>query len=251
MSYTPLAKISGDVSGDRLNTRVDSIHLDSNIPIGTLAALYTALGIEARIQQLIGGAPAALDTLGEIASKLADEDNAIAALVTGLAGKQAKLTGSSTQYVKGDGSYATFPTLPNNTDNLTEGANNLYFTAARAQAASRMIVDGVQRLGCFSVTVSATVGILTAGNAVFYLTDNGLAGGNALFPNNVFLKTRNFATADITAPCMYGIVTVSADRKTLTVPVTKSTGVTVAGITVLGAPVAAAGSVIDLTIWGN
>ena len=54
-----------------------------------LDAKATPAQITAAINALVNGAPGALDTLKEIADKLAADDDALAALVSGLAGKQA------------------------------------------------------------------------------------------------------------------------------------------------------------------
>ena len=47
----------------------------------------TAAEVDARVQQVIGTAPAALDTLGEIAAQLASDESAVAALTTTVASK--------------------------------------------------------------------------------------------------------------------------------------------------------------------
>lgn len=51
------------------------------------AALDVSGDIDARINALVAGAPAALDTLGELATALGDNDSEIAALVAQIAGK--------------------------------------------------------------------------------------------------------------------------------------------------------------------
>lgn len=55
----------------------------------TLASKATPADISAAINALKGSAPALYDTLGEIAAKLADEDDVVAGLVTTIAGKLA------------------------------------------------------------------------------------------------------------------------------------------------------------------
>lgn len=50
----------------------------------------TPAGLKAAIDALIAGAPGALDTLGEIASQLATDESAVAALTTTVSGKAAK-----------------------------------------------------------------------------------------------------------------------------------------------------------------
>lgn len=57
------------------------------------ATTYTKTESDARIQAVVGAAPAALDTLAEIATQLASDENAAAALVTTVATKVDKVTG--------------------------------------------------------------------------------------------------------------------------------------------------------------
>lgn len=52
-----------------------------------LAARYTKTEADARIEQIIGTAPANLDTLGEIAAQLAADESAVAGIITTLANK--------------------------------------------------------------------------------------------------------------------------------------------------------------------
>lgn len=58
----------------------------------------TPADVETRIQALVGAAPAALDTLQEIAAQLADDESAVAALTTVVAGKASQ----STTYTKAE-----------------------------------------------------------------------------------------------------------------------------------------------------
>ncbi len=64
------------------NLQNTSLVVNSNITQLTNDAQYQTLNqVDAKINDLIGAAPGTLDTLGEIASALADDDSAIAALV--------------------------------------------------------------------------------------------------------------------------------------------------------------------------
>lgn len=55
--------------------------------------VYTKTETESRIQDIIGAAPAALDTLGEIANQLADDESVVSALITTVSNKVDKITG--------------------------------------------------------------------------------------------------------------------------------------------------------------
>lgn len=74
------------------------------------------------------------------------------------------------------------------------------------------------------------------GNVIFYLTDNGLSTGNAVF-STVIIDSLMLTAVSSTLPVSYGTPTVSGDKKTLTIPVyqpsTSSSVVSVLGINVL------------------
>lgn len=77
-------------------------------------------------------------------------------------------------------------------------------------------------------------GITSGGSCVMYLTDDGTANGNALFPNAISFVEVDWN--DTTA--VYGKnATWSPDRKTLTIQVTKQTftGISILSQAVLGA----------------
>ena len=59
------------------------------------ATTYTKTETDGRIQTIVGAAPLALDTLAEIATQLASDESAAAALVTTVATKVDKVTGKS------------------------------------------------------------------------------------------------------------------------------------------------------------
>lgn len=93
-----------------------------------------------------------------------------AALTTGLAGKFNVPTGNTTQYIRGDGSLATFPTIPTvnypvtsvnsktgavvlSTSDVTEGTN-LYYTNTRVQ--SYLTSQGFRKVETFLGTTNAS-----------------------------------------------------------------------------------------------
>lgn len=83
MAYSPYNWVSGEpITRDKLN-RIEQ----------ALGGAASAADITSAINALKGGAPAAYDTLVEIASKLDADDSALAALVSSVAGKYAKPSG--------------------------------------------------------------------------------------------------------------------------------------------------------------
>jgi len=92
--------------------------------------------------------------------------------------------------------------------------------------------------------------VVSGGNAVFYLTDTGLSSGTAIFStSNVRVQPVLFAAG---APPAFAPLTLSADRKTLTIPTTKATtGISVLGINVLGANIAANGDTVSVLVIGT
>lgn len=63
--------------------------LDNNFVVSRdgLNDRYTKSEVEARLEQIIGAAPSHLDTLGEIATQLGNDQSAVAGIITTLAGK--------------------------------------------------------------------------------------------------------------------------------------------------------------------
>lgn len=81
----------------------------------------------------------------------------------------------------------------------------------------RLWLNGVQQSNVKEVDTSAVV---SGGTAVFYLTDNGLSTGNALF-TTVFQQSLNVLVNDATNQYQFGGYTVSSDKKTLTLTINK------------------------------
>jgi hypothetical protein len=73
---------------------------------------YTKAETDSRIQAIVGAAPAALDTLQEIAAQLSSDENAVSALTNVVAGKEPAITGgTAAQYWRGNKTWGT-PVLP-------------------------------------------------------------------------------------------------------------------------------------------
>lgn len=146
--------------------------------------------------------------------------------------------------------YVAIVSSPGTTDAVPEGSTNLYHTVARAQDAAKMVSETTVKTGAFPVFKEATV---ASGNAVFHLTNDGTSGGTALFPNGVDLKSVQLCSVDSDAPASYGAPVLTNSNKTLNVAVKKSSSINVSllGLTLLGAPVAANGTVVRLSAFGN
>lgn len=95
--------------------------------------------------------------------------------------------------------------------------------------------------------------ITTGGVATYYLTDTGGAGGSALFAN-VYGETLDFEVNDSVNSYRYSW-SLSGDRKTLTVTVTRSapTGlIALLGLNLTSAPVPTPnGTAVRMTVWGD
>lgn len=106
--------------------------------------------------------------------------------------------------------------------------------------------ETTKRTNAFWVSSNATVG---ATSAVYQLTSDGTSTGTALCPNGVILGSAQPVARDATLPYSYGVPVISNSNKTLTIPVNKSSGIlTVLTLSVLGAPVAATGSSVDVVV---
>jgi len=111
---------------------VNTVLSTTNVNEGT-NLYYTDARADARAQlkitALIDGAPAALDTLNELAAAVADDASYATTITTALAGKEPTITGGSTaQYWRGDKSFQTLNT------SIVPEVTNLYYTDVRADA---------------------------------------------------------------------------------------------------------------------
>lgn len=224
-----------------------------------------------------------------------------------LNGKQSKFTGNTSQYVRGDGTVAAFPSIPsaqqpsdwNASSGVTRILNKPSIPAAQinsdwnassgvSQILNKPIIpagqvnsdwnssSGVsQILNKPSIPAAqvnsdwdSTTGVsqilnkpkkifpfkatVSGGNAVFHLTKNGLSTGDAFFTNGPDLDSVQFTAEEGAAPHCFGTPVLSNSNKTLTVPVTKSSGVYVAllNLTLLGATAPANGSIVRMMIAG-
>lgn len=129
-------------------------------------------------------------------------------------------TGTIAQYIRGNGTLATFPTLGVAYEGLT------------------------QRASAFPVFKSATVG---SGVAVFYLTTDGTSGGTAMFPNGIIQDSIDVEVNDALASYQMSYA-LSNSNKTLTVTANKLTTANI--LTGILGQSAANGSVVKLQAWG-
>jgi len=141
LSEDPAATVSSGTmyyTDARVNTAFDTrlaTKTTTDLTEGT-NLYYTDARADARvtigITNLIDGAPAALDTLNEIAAAINDDASYAATITTALAGKEPTITATSAaDYYRGD---KTFVTL--NTDAVPESGSptNLWYTTARSNA---------------------------------------------------------------------------------------------------------------------
>jgi len=131
-----------------VNSATGSVVLDTDdIAEGSTNLYYTDARVQAKIDAVVDSAPAALDTLNELAAALGDDPNFATTVTTALAGKLPLAGGTMTGTLVLNGA----PTATNhaatkayvdsaivsgglsNTDSLSEGSSNLYFTNARAR----------------------------------------------------------------------------------------------------------------------
>lgn len=196
----------------------------------------------------------------------------------------AMFTGTTAQYVRGDGSVSALPTIPTNFDNLSDGTTNKAYTAtektklagiATAATANSSDATLLNRANHTGAQAESTVTNLTTdlankaqlysggtlktntkaiskhatvsgGIAVFYLTDNELVGGNALCANAVWDDSINVYVNDATASFQWSEA-VTNSNKTLTVTINKLTTANIlTGI--LGQSSAPNGTVVRLTV---
>jgi len=101
-------------------------------------------------------------------------------------------------------------------------------------------VSGVLKPGAFIYSSKATT---SSGSAVFYITDNGLSSGNAVF-NNVYADSISIVVYGNSASYQPFTPTVSADKKSITISVNQVTN-----ISVLSLLFVAASNGVDVRLW--
>lgn len=89
--------------------------------------------------------------------------------------------------------------------------------AMQTAGAARTWVNGVKKSYVKEYFATATV---SNGTAVFYLTDDGTANGNAIF-TNIYTESSNFLTLDLGNQYQFGNVVVAANKKSITVSVNR------------------------------
>jgi len=138
------------------------------------ATTYTKIESDARIQSVVGAAPAALDTLVEIAAQLASDESAAGALTTAVSLKAPLASPTFTGTISGiTGAMVGLANVNNTADSAkpvsTAQATAIAAEASRATAAEALLAP-ISSLGTMS-TQSASAVAITGGtitNVVFY-----------------------------------------------------------------------------------
>lgn len=105
------------------------------------------------------------------------------------------------------------------------------------------------RQNAFPAFITGTAN--ASGVVTFNLTTDGTPTGPNIFPNGVILKSLQPFVNDASLPYSYGGVSLAVGNKTLNMTVNRAAGIlTILSLSVLGAPIAANGSAVNLTVWG-
>lgn len=105
--------------------------------------------------------------------------------------------GLPTQYIKGNGVYTTFPTIPSNTNQLTNGSG--YIIKSDLSATAGVVYNN--STGVFSNTDYWNTGTTTSGAVIFYLTSDKTSSGTALYSTVDYV---NPLVNDVTQNYTYG-----------------------------------------------
>ena len=142
--FKKAVRFSSDVSIDSSDT-LDvngTLRVDGALSLGSSAASTIDSRIDTKINSLVAGAPAALNTLNELAAAIGDNASYAASVTTALGNK---VSIGSSEYVKG-------ATVSNDTITFTRG-NNTTFSVTTSDANSNTYVTGA--------AFSTTNGVLT------------------------------------------------------------------------------------------
>jgi len=161
------------------NANTDSLIGDGTVD-GTAGNTVTDR-ISTAVSDLVGGAPALLDTLNELAAAIADDEAFSTTVTTAIGEKVAKAGDTMT----GDLTLAGAPTSDLHastkkyvddsinaldTDAIEEGSTNLYFTDARAVAALESVVPNFTavEINTVSKQVAATINLANTSQTAVY-----------------------------------------------------------------------------------
>jgi len=125
----------------RADARITASNTDA-LSEGSTNLYYTDARADARVALLVDSAPATLDTLNELAAALGDDPNFATTTANNIATKLATADFTST---------ANTWIGTKDTDDLTEGSTNLYYTDARADA--RVTKSAVDALNIDAATI--------------------------------------------------------------------------------------------------
>ena len=179
----------------------NNITLPANLTVtGSIVGYATTSYVTTQINNLINGAPGALDTLNELAAALGNDASFAATLTTSLSGKQASLSG--TGFVKSTAGTISYDT---STYLTTASATSTYLPLAGGtltgnlyllNANTRISSDGNGEVGLnygttttstytFSLynNITRTVGFTASGSAVFSST---ISSTRINFPSNAY-----------------------------------------------------------------
>lgn len=167
------------------------LELDSNfvqLKSGAEAAQVTAdtkatlAQVDARIQAVVGAAPAALDTLGEIATQLANDETAASALTTIVSGHTTAIANAQAIANAAQAAISTTQTLASNAQSAAVAAQTAAEEALAAANSSSAASDN-SFLAQFVGAVAAQIGTqryfprkaIVISNIFAYLSDNAAA----------------------------------------------------------------------------
>jgi len=154
------------------------------------------------VAAIVDSAPDLLNTLNELANAIGDDANFAVTLANSVALKQNILTAGSNIDITGN----TISVTSLDTDDVSEGASNLYFSNARAQAATAASYDAAG----------------TAANAIAALdTDDIEEGASNLYFSNARSKS---AAADLLTNATLSNITITGSGSGLTITAENGVG---------------------------
>lgn len=152
-------------------------------------------------------------------------------------------SGSTSQYLRGDGSTATFPSIPAAQVNSDWSASSGVAQIQNKPTIGKAYEGTTLRSGAFPIFKSATV---SSGVAVVNLTDDGTSSGNALCTNGIIADSVNPIVSDATASYQMSWA-FSNSNKTLTITANKLTTANI--LTGLLGQAAANSAVVKIGAW--
>jgi hypothetical protein len=207
-----------DLKANLVSPTFTGIPLAPTATAGTnTTQIATTAFVGTAVSNLVNSAPATLDTLNELATALGNDPAFATTIAASIGSKEPAITaGTTAQYLRGDKSLATFPTV---VSSFTNDSGYLTSVPVATVGTSSTGTSGTVKVDGTTITISS--GVISGANTYSLPTANSTTvGGIKLFSNTT--QTVAAATISATDARTYGAQLNASNQLVVNVPWTDS-----------------------------